>query len=551
MREIRFLLPFLRTDAKRIALAIVCALLAAASLATLPLLTGRVVDLALAGESGAIVSAAAFAAAAVTCHVVAGWGAAMLLTGVASRLGHLLRRTYAERLARTSLCELEAHRTGDLLSRGSAEVEEVADFAASGLSSLIVTVVYLIVSLAALTTYSWQLTLLVVSLALPAAIIVMMRFQRRADEAFGAEAEALADLTATVVEGATVAVSLRGRESREWWSRRVAGLNRRLLDAVSRTVRALNTLPVLTALESLVLAALLLVGGVLTAAGLITAGTVTAFLVATGTLFASTSDLGDILGALQSARARVRRFIEVAGTSPDTGSTASPRDGALSLTDVTFEYAGRQALFESLHLDLPAGSRTALVGPSGAGKSTLAKILAGLYAPDRGVSTVGGVPAPCAVSSTGGRAIALVTQEHHLIPGTLRENLFLREDADPVAGVAALGLGSWVEAAGGLDAPLDPAGIGAVDRQLIGMIRAVLTRADVLILDEPTASLDLETDTRLLDALLRARPELTVVVVTHREAALDLFDVVLGVEGGHVTPRARSAGAPPPCEESS
>ena len=551
MREIRFLLPFLRTDAMRIALAIVCALLSAAALAMLPLLTGRVVDLALAGETGAIVSTSGFAAAAVVCHVVAGWAAAMLLSGAAARLSHLLRCTYAQRLAQTSLRELESHRTGDLLSRGSAEVEEVADFAASGLSSLIVTVVYLIVSLAALTTYSWQLTLLVVSLALPATIIVMRRFQRRADAAFGAEAEALADLTATVVEGAIAAVSLRERDSREWWSQRVTGLNRILLDAIARTVRALNTLPVLTALECLVLAALLLVGGVLTAAGSITAGTVTAFLVATGTLFASTSDLGDILGALQSARARVRRFMEVAATSPSSGTTEPPRGGALRLTDVTFEYAGRKALFESLHLDLPAGSRTALVGPSGAGKSTLAKILAGLYAPERGVSTVGGVPTPCAVTPTGGRAVALVTQEHHLIPGTLRENLFLREGVDPVAGIAALGLGSWVEAAGGLDAALDPARIGAVDRQLIGMLRAVLTRADALILDEPTASLDLETDTRLLDALLRARPELTVVVVTHRDAALDRFDAVLGVEGGHVTPHARSAGAPPPCEESS
>ncbi|QMU77034.1 ABC transporter ATP-binding protein [Streptacidiphilus sp. PB12-B1b] len=215
--------------------------------------------------------------------------------------------------------------------------------------------------------------------------------------------------------------------------------------------------------------------------------------------------------------------------------TARPADGSLRLRHVSFAY-GPQAepVLRDLGLFLAPGEHLAVVGPSGIGKSTLADILAGITAPDRGSVRLGGVPLPRIPARELHRARVLLPQEGYVFAGTLRENLrYLAPGAaDRALAEAAerLGLGATLARLGGLDSPVDPAGLSAGEKQLIALARAYVSTARLVILDEATCHLDAAAEARAEDAF-HDRPG-TVVTVAHRISSARRADRILLLDGG-------------------
>lgn len=172
-----------------------------------------------------------------------------------------------------------------------------------------------------------------------------------------------------------------------------------------------------------------------------------------------------------------------------------PRGYEVRLRDVTFGY-GRavEPVIDRLDLTIAEGAHLAVVGPSGVGKSTLAGLIAGLLEPQAGVVSLGGVPVSALDPQTSARQRALIPQQAYVFAGTLRENLaYLRPDAPAELledGIERLGARALADRLGGLDAELDPHALSAGERQLLTLVRAYVSPARLVILDEATCHLD-------------------------------------------------------------
>ncbi|MFJ7293871.1 ATP-binding cassette domain-containing protein [Streptomyces collinus] len=213
--------------------------------------------------------------------------------------------------------------------------------------------------------------------------------------------------------------------------------------------------------------------------------------------------------------------------------TAGPSYG-VELTAVTFAY-GPQAdpVFRDLDLTLPEGGHLAVVGPSGIGKSTLGGLIGGTLEPDKGLVRLGGRP-PAALSPPDLSALrVLVPQEAYVFSGALAENLrYLRPDAsdeEVVAAVDAVGAGPLVSRLGGIGAMIDPATLSSGERQQIALVRAYLSPAPLVLLDEATCHLDPAAEARAEEAFAQ-RPG-TLLVIAHRISSALRARQVLVLDG--------------------
>ncbi|MGW2179694.1 thiol reductant ABC exporter subunit CydD [Streptomyces sp. NPDC001732] len=241
-------------------------------------------------------------------------------------------------------------------------------------------------------------------------------------------------------------------------------------------------------------------------------------------------------------------------TEPRTGGTADvPRSLRLELEGVTVRHEGRTApSLDRASLVVEEGETVALVGPSGSGKSTLLDVVLGFTAPDEGRVRVGGVDLADLAPERWRERIAWVPQRPYLFAGTIAENVRLaRPDADDAAVAAALrdaGAHDFVaELPDGARTLLgeDGAGLSAGQRQRLALARAFLADRPLLLLDEPTASLDGETEAGIVEAVRRLAAGRTVLLVVHRPALLSAADRVVTLAPG-APERSAGSGAPVP-----
>ncbi|MFG3586191.1 ATP-binding cassette domain-containing protein [Streptomyces sp. NPDC047990] len=209
-------------------------------------------------------------------------------------------------------------------------------------------------------------------------------------------------------------------------------------------------------------------------------------------------------------------------------------DGSVRLRGVSYSYgAAAEPVFDALDLTLRDGEHLAVVGPSGVGKSTLADVLAGDVLPDRGDVELGGTPADRLTARELADVRVLLPQEAYVFAGELGENLrWLHPRAaerDVLSAVRAVGAASLVDRLGGLEATVDPAALSAGERQTIALVRAHLSPARLVILDEATRHLDARAELRVEEAF-RGRPG-TVVSITHRPGPARRADRVLFLDG--------------------
>jgi ATP-binding cassette subfamily C protein len=302
--------------------------------------------------------------------------------------------------------------------------------------------------------------------------------------------------------------------------------------------------PAVDVCHVLPVAAVLLLGGVLVAHAATTLGAVSA---AALYLLQLANPLNAILWRVEQLQSGTAAFARVEGLTAASPAPPAPRPAAqpvgerVAVRGVHFGYPGheRDAL-RGVDLELRPGERIALVGPSGAGKSTLGRLLAGLDAPRTGTVTVGGVPVAGLDRAERRRHIVLVTQEHHVFLGTVRDNLLLAAPAaDDDALRAALGcVGCHVdELPDGLDTRLGPDGHrpGGALAQRLALARVVLADPHTVVLDEATALLDPATARSTERALAAALAGRTVVAIAHRLHTAHDADRVAVLQDGRVT----------------
>ncbi len=299
----------------------------------------------------------------------------------------------------------------------------------------------------------------------------------------------------------------------------------------------------------------LLLGGWLYGRGDVSLGEVTAATLYVQMLIDPVDRLVAILDELQVGAASLSRLLGV-GEVPDDRVTTdrTPRGDALEARDVRFSYVEGRDVLHGVDLTLAVGERLAVVGPSGAGKSTLGRLLAGIHPPRTGTVEIGGVGLTELPLTQLRGQVALVTQEHHVFVGTIRENLVLAVDRGPsteddtgsgagaddqlLAALEAVDADAWVQALPqGLDTVVGSGGLalGPAQAQQLALARLVLADPHTLVLDEATSLIDPRAARHLERSLAAVLEGRTVVAIAHRLFSAHDADRVAVVEDGVVS----------------
>ena len=537
--------PHLRQHRRAMAAGVGVNLLSTLSLTLVPVVIGRAVDELLDGDrTGLLVAAAVVLVLVIARMVLLRWSE-LLLTRAGEKVVHGLRDLVVERLSRTPLRFLEAHRGGDLLQRATVEIAELAAFVRGQLPDLISLGGFLIFSTIVLLTSSWPMFLLLLVVFAPPMWLLGRAFRRAAERAYPVEAAAQATVAATFAESLLAREQLQIDGATGTWLDRLRGDTGAYLDAAKGAQRGATWIDATWIVQGLTSAALLVAGGLLVDGGAVTVGVVVTFVLASRDLFSSVDDLTLIAGEALESRVGVARLLDLLdATEPAPARPAirvAGRGAGLETDAVTYSYRPGEPVLHGVSVRFAPGEHVGIVGETGSGKTTLAKLLCGLYRPDSGQVRCGGADLAGWDAAELRRRLVLIPQQVHMIAGTVADNLALapgrpgRADFDRAAD--RLGLTDWVTGLpGGFDTGMGRRGerFSAGERQLVGLIRAATVDPEVLILDEATADLDPGTAHRIEAALARLRANRTVLVIAHRPATINRLPRVVRLHAGRI-----------------
>jgi len=437
-------------------------------------------------------------------------------------------------------------RLGDLMSRINSDVSDVQRAAGDTLLAVLGNVLFLIGSLAMMVWLDWRLFVLGTVLV-PVATGLFVLLQRRLVTITRTMRERGADLGSFLVDtvmGMRVVTALGG-EAHE--AARFATRNRAFVATMLQMQMAsflAGAVP--GAVLACSSAAVTLYGGWRILSGTMTIGTLVAFMAYQGRLFTPVQSLLGLSSGLASTRVALGRIFELFDTPPDVAEPDHPRpapQGPLSIAfaGVHFRH-DRDAVLTGVDCHIPAGAMAAILGVSGAGKSTLADLIVRFRDPDAGQVLIGGIDARDLALADLRRAVVLIDQTPFLFNATMAENIaFAVADAERTAidaAARAAGLGDLLaRLPQGLDTPVGERGLAlsAGERQRIALARAMLRRPAVLVLDEPSAALDAETERHVAQGLRSVLPDATIVIITHKPALAALADMVITLDGGQAT----------------
>ncbi|MCX5384142.1 ABC transporter ATP-binding protein [Streptomyces sp. NBC_00083] len=540
----RAALRLLKDDRGAILATLLLTCLAAAAGAAGPWLLGRIVN---GVENGSLSTSGVDALAAAAL----GFAAAQL---VLTRCARLLSHRFGERaLARLreevvdGALALPGHvadkvGTGDLVTRSTLDVATVAATLRTAAPDIFIAGVQVVFMFGAVVLLDPLLGLCSL-VGLPLVWVVSRWYLARSREAYLAEGVAsgeVADILNSTAHGARTieAYGLRARQ------------NRVLDDAIDVTYRAgRRTLALRTVLFPLTefahtvpMALILVVGGLRFLDGSIPLGAV----VAAGLYMWQLVDpLNQMLYWVEQLQRSGAAFARIKGVGlvshPSNAPVPVPADDVIEVKGVRYAYLPPHEVLRGVELVVRPGERLAVVGRSGAGKSTLGKLLAGVDAPHAGAVLLGDVPvADLAAAGALGSRVALITQQHHVFMGTLRDNMTMAApEADDHAIMSALALveADWVaELPDGLDTRLGAGGLGleAAQAQQLTLARVQLADPHTLILDEATSLLDPTTARHAERAIASVRSDRTVIAIAHRLQSAHDADRVAVMESGRI-----------------
>jgi ATP-binding cassette subfamily B protein len=553
----RVALPYLRPEGGRLALAagaetvqIGCQLLAPWPLALavdhalggLPL-RGPAEVLSGLSSTGLLVAAAV---ATVLLTVIGGLldvCSIAVAEGAAERIGGALRSAVFERTLTLSLRWHDRTRTGEVLSRLTTDVGRVLDAVVATCTTLFPDLLLLVSSLALLLAVAPNLAWLGLAvLPVLAWLTAQQRRRVRAVELAARDAAGRASSVATDLLHNVRAVQAFGRLDRA--ARLFATPNQRL---VAARTRAVMTEALWTPVPGVVLAVgtgiVLVGGGLQVLAGTLTTGELLVVLAYLRALQSPVRSLVRLSGMRAKATASTLRLQDVLTCTEAVPVPARPRPvppvrEGLRLESVDFSYSSDRPVLAGFDLIVAAGETVCLFGPSGAGKSTVLQLLLRLYDVDGGRVLLDGVDVRELSPLELRQQLAFVPQDPWLLDGTIAENIAFGSATATRAQVLAAGRAAWVDEFAlslpeGYDTPLGESGVrlSGGQRRRVAIARAVVSPAPVVLLDEPTTSLDAAAARQVVGAIRSATRDRTVLLVTHDPVLAAIADRTV-----HVTP---------------
>lgn len=545
MGSLRLIFPWLGPYRRQATLAIAATVTVVGINVAIPLLTARIIDDGIAADNlGVVTSTTLLMVTLVVAAIGFSIAASILGVRVAFGVEADLRADLYRHIQTLSFANLDEIETGELLVRLTSDITKVRQVYAFGLSFLAQAPLAFIGSMLAMLALDVQMAAIMVVL-LPITSIITWYVARRSDVLYELVQNKLDRLNTVLRENLAGAEVVKAFVREHHEARRFRAVNQDLTDYATRVNQLVAALfPALLGVMNLGVAAVIWIGGIAVIEGRMTEGNLVAFI---NYLLATTFPIvmfAFIQPMLSAAGASARRINRVLRTKPAVVAHPDPttlgtRRGHVRFEDVTFGYGGQEPVLEGVNLDIQAGKTVAVLGATGSGKSTLVNLIPRFYDVTGGRVTIDGVDVRQLSKDELRRNIGVSLQRAVLFSGTIRDNIrYGRPEADQdeveLAARAAQAHEFVSELEDGYDTMLEQGGsnLSGGQRQRLAIARALLVDPVILILDDSTSAVDVETESFIQDAMARlARDRTTVLVAQRISTALGADEIVVLDEG--------------------
>jgi subfamily B ATP-binding cassette protein MsbA len=462
-----------------------------------------------------------------------------------------LRRRVYDHLERLSFSYYDTHQTGLLLSTMTDDVSTVQNFVSSSALSILIDSTTIVGMLGLMFWVNWDFTLLVVAVT-PFLLLFVARFKRAVKKATREVRRRESDVVSVLQTGLESMRTVQVFGAQDVEAARLDQASRATVEAAlsARRVKSLLS-PFVAVVVSLCTAVVLWRGAGLIMAGAMTIGSLTVFLAYLTKFFKPVQDLAKMTNAIAQTNVgleRIRSILEIDTSIQERADAREPNAfrGEVVFEQVAFSYEPQAPVLRDVTFSIASGQFVGVVGATGSGKSTIVSLIPRFYDPTAGRILIDGSDIREYTVEGVRRQIGFVLQDTVLFRGTLRENIaYGRHDATEEQIITAAKLANADEFI-----IRTPAGYGTMigergltlsggQRQRIGIARAFIRNAPILILDEPTASLDTESEQLVMEGLERLMTGRTVIMITHRLNTIHRADTIVVLHDGVVAEQGR------------
>ena len=545
LRVMRYIRPHL----SKLLLSLLLSLVTVALTLYVPILVGRAIDCIVGPGQVDFAALGAILTTLAVCVAItaaAQWAQSDLNNRITYDTVRDIRRDAFAHIQRLPLRYLDAHPSGDTVSRMIADVDTFADGLLMGFTQLFTGVMTIAGTLLFMLTLSPRITLVVV-LITPVSLLVANFIAKSTHAMFVLQSKTRGEQTALIDEAMSEqklvqAFSREGRILEQFDE-----INERLRACSLRAVFFSSlTNPCTRFVNSLVYAGVGLTGALAAVSGALTVGGLSSFLSYANQYTKPFNEISGVITELQNAlacAARIFELIDEPALSPepeDDGALDAVRS-EVELRNVCFSYVPDRPLIEDFSLRVAPGQRVAIVGPTGCGKTTLINLLMRFYDVDAGEIRIDGCETRSVSRHALRRRIGMVLQDTWLASGTIRENIAMgRPDASPdevIAAAKAAHAHSFIRRLpDGYDTVISETGgsLSQGQKQLLCIARVMLCLPPMLILDEATSSIDTRTELKIQDAFATMMQGRTSFIVAHRLSTIRSADMILVMRDGHI-----------------
>ncbi|MEJ3628053.1 ABC transporter transmembrane domain-containing protein [Vibrio vulnificus] len=459
---------------------------------------------------------------------------------VATGIIKTIRKQAFHRVIKQPLSAFDYTPTGKLVSRLTNDTESLQQFYELLIASVVKNLVMILVMLGVMLILSWQLTLVVLVL-MPVVVGFMVLFQKLSTHAYRVMRDLLTDINGNMsesIQGMSV-IQLMRQEKR--FNQQFNQLTEQHFNAGRKVIKLNGILlrPLMDLLAGIALLTLVAIFG-FSGTELIGVGVLYAFISYLGRITEPLIEMTQQLALLQQALVASERIFEMMDAPEQSyGNDQQPlKSGSIAIEQLSFSYDGKQQVLKQIDINVEHQQFVALVGHTGSGKSTLASLLMGFYPVSQGKLKLDGRPIASLAKSVLRKDVAMVQQDPHILPTSVRENIALgREVSDDIIwqSLEQVGLAEQIKRYPQLlDTQLGQGetNLSAGQKQLLAMARVLIAKPKILILDEATANIDSGTEALIQRSLNALRHDMTLVVIAHRLSTIMEADKIVVLHHG-------------------